>query len=195
MKLEHADKSRRFTQRLLNDFSTALFELLREKKLESVTVAELCAKASYPRSTFYNYFEDIYALTDYCWDFICAQMKLDEFRAIDHGERTLELFGRVYDYLEEHRGAIGKLLEHNRAEGALALSLDRAVRRTISEMVNGCELASKYPVPADIMAQHYGNTVQMILSACFRDEAITKQEAMTYLDFLLGTLEKANAPE
>lgn len=195
MKLDHVDKSKRFAKRLLNDFSTALLELVQEKKLESITVAELCAKTSYPRSTFYNYFEDIYALMDYCWESISAQMRLDEFRSIDHSDRTLALFGRAYDYLEQHRSTVDKLLAHNRADGALALSLDRAIRKTISAMVNGCELTCKYPVPAEIMAQHYGNTVQMVLSACFRDKSIAKQEAMAYLDFLLGTLEKASTRE
>lgn len=190
MKLDQVDKNKSFTKRLLNDFSTSLLELLQTKRLESITIAELCAKTSYPRSTFYNYFEDIYALMDYCWEALAARMKLDEFQSIDHNERTLALFSRVYDFMEENRPAIDMLLENNRADGAMLRSLDSYIKKIIYHMVSECEFSSKYPVPYDIIAQHYSNTVQMILSACFMDKTIAKQEAITYMDFLLGTLEK-----
>lgn len=192
MKLDKIDKNKSFTKRLLNDFSTGLLELLQEKKLESITIAELCAKTSYPRSTFYNYFEDIYVLMDYCWETLSTRIKLDEFQSINHNERTLALFSMTYDYMEENRGAIDKLLKNNRADGAMLRSLDGYIKKTIYHMVSECEFSYKYPVPYDIIAQHYSNTVQMILSACFMDKTITKQEATAYMDFLLGTLEKAS---
>lgn len=66
MKLDQIDTSKSFSKRLLNAFTNGLFDLLKEKKLENITVAELCNKVNYPRSTFYNYFEDIYVLMDYC---------------------------------------------------------------------------------------------------------------------------------
>ncbi|ETJ34337.1 hypothetical protein Q604_UNBC11238G0001, partial [human gut metagenome] len=31
------------------------------------TINELCEKANYPRATFYNYFDDINDLLNYCW--------------------------------------------------------------------------------------------------------------------------------
>ena len=51
-------------------------------------------------------------------------------------------------------------------------------------------LSCKYQVPYDLMARHYSNTAQMLLSACFLDGQITKAEAFSYMDFLLRTLEK-----
>lgn len=190
MKLDQIDKSKSFTKRLLNDFSTGLFALLQEKKLESITIAELCDKTSYPRSTFYNYFEDIYALMDYCWESISEQIKINDFQSIAHDKRTLALFDMVYDYMEANRRPIDKLLKYNHADGAMLLSLGRYIKKTIYHIVTECPFSYKYPVPYDIIAQHYSNTVQMILSACFLDKSITKKEALDYLDFLLGTLEK-----
>lgn len=192
MKLDKVDKTKSFTKRLLNDFSGALLGLLQEKKLESITIAELCAKTNYPRSTFYNYFEDIYALMDYCWESLGARTKIDDFQSIDHSERTLALFGMAYDFMEENRGSIDKLLKHNQPDGAMLRSFDNFIKKTIYCMVSECEFSYKYPVPNEIIAQHYSNTVQMILTACFMDKTITKKEALTYLDFLLGTLEEAS---
>lgn len=192
MKLDQVDKTKSFTKRLLNDFSGALLSLLQEKKLESITIAELCAKTNYPRSTFYNYFEDIYALMDYCWEALGSRIKIDDFQSIDHSERTLALFSMAYDFMEENRSSIDKLLKNNRADGAMLRSFGRYIKQIIYRMVSECEFSYKYPVPNEIIAKHYSNTVQMILTSCFMDKTITKQEAITYLDFLLGTLEEAS---
>lgn len=190
MKIDQIDKSKSFTKRLLSDFSSGLLELLKEKKLESITIAQLCAKTNYPRSTFYNYFEDIYDLMDYCWETVSEQVKITDFQSIEHDKRTLALFDMVYDYMEENRASIDRLLKHNPVEGAMLLSLDTFIKKTIYHMVTECPFSYKYPVPYEIIAQHYSNTVQMVLSACFLDKAITKKEALSYIDFLLGTLEK-----
>lgn len=190
MKIDQIDKSKSFTKRLLSDFSSGLLELLKEKKLESITIAQLCAKTNYPRSTFYNYFEDIYDLMDYCWETVSEQVKITDFQSIEHDKRTLALFDMVYDYMEENRASIDRLLKHNPVEGAMLLSLDTFIKKTIYHMVTECPFFYKYPVPYEIIAQHYSNTVQMVLSACFLDKAITKKEALSYIDFLLGTLEK-----
>lgn len=190
MKLDQVDKSRNFTKRLLNDFSTCLFKLLQEKRLEDVTIGELCAQTNYPRSTFYNYFEDIYALMDYCWESICEQADIFNFESIEHDRKTLVVFDRIYNYMEQKRDVIGRLVKHNPAGAAMMQSLDGFIRKVIYQMVDECPFSYKFPVPYELIARHYSNTVQMILSACFLDNTITKQEANSYIEFLLGTLEK-----
>lgn len=190
MKLDQIDTSKSFSKRLLNAFTNGLFDLLKEKDLENITVAELCSKVNYPRSTFYNYFEDIYVLMDYCWDALSNQIKITNFHEIEHDKRTIALFNMVYDYMDENRMSIDKLLKHNHQGGAMILSLDKYIKRTIYQMICDCPFSYKYPVPYDIIAQHYSNTIQMILSACFIDKSISKKDASAYIDFLLGTLEK-----
>lgn len=190
MKLDQFDRNRSFIRRLLNDFTKGLLELLQKKPLEEITVGELCERVHYPRSTFYNYFEDIYALMDYCWQAISEQMKITEFQDIAHDRRTLLLFNRAYDYMDAHRSIIEALLKHNPADGAMLQSLNKFVRKLIYSMVKECPFSCKYPVPYEMIARHYSNTVQMILSACFLDGQITKAEAESYLEFLLGTIEK-----
>lgn len=190
MKLDQIDKNKSFTRRLLHDFSGGLFALLQERPLESITIAQLCTRTNYPRSTFYNYFEDIYALMDYCWEAVGEQIRITEFQSIDHTERTLVLFNMVYDYMEENRAAIDRLLRYNPADGAMMRSLERYINRMIHQMVTECPFSYKYPVPYDVIARHYSNTVEMILSACFQDRSLTKEQALSYIDFLLGTLEK-----
>lgn len=195
MKLDQINRSRNFSKRLLNDFTKALMDFLQKKSLEEITVGELCAKANYPRSTFYNYFEDIYVLMDYCWETIAESMQITDFQSIRHDERTLVLFSRVYDYIDSHRDSIEKILKHNVADGAMLQSLDRCIRKLVYRMVMECPLSYKFPLSYDLVAQHYSNTVQMVLSACLLNDQISKTEASSYIDYLLGTLEKENTHE
>lgn len=190
MKLDKIDKNKSFAKRLLNDFTKGLFLLLTKKRLEDITVAELCETTGYPRSTFYNYFEDIYALMDYCWISISESIKINDFKSIDHTERTLTLFNALYDFMESKRDTIDKLLIYNHRDEAMLISLNKYIKETIYKMVNECEFSSLYPIPKNIVALHYSNTVEMILSSCFLDKSISKKDALKYLDFLLGTLEK-----
>lgn len=67
MKINVSTKLGNFSKRVLNDFSKKMFEMLENMPLEKITVQKICDACRYPRSTFYNYFEDIYDLMDYCW--------------------------------------------------------------------------------------------------------------------------------
>ena len=178
-------------EKLLLDFSKALFCLLQEKSLESISVGELCRKADYPRSTFYNHFHDINALMDRCWESIREQMIINDFQSIDNAERTAVLFDRIYDYMNGEREMIDRLLKFNSVDGAMFSSLNACIRRTIYRLIEECPFSYRYPMPENLVAKHYSNTVQMILSACFLDKTTTKKEADAYIGFLLGTLEKA----
>ena len=43
--------------------------------LEKISVQKICDICNYPRSTFYNYFEDM----DYCWIAIMDDMNIEKF--------------------------------------------------------------------------------------------------------------------
>jgi AcrR family transcriptional regulator len=67
MKYDMNRNMTRSAARILAAFTSAMAGLASEKPFEEITVQELCAKAGYPRATFYNYFDDKYDLLDYCW--------------------------------------------------------------------------------------------------------------------------------
>lgn len=195
MRLDKINKKKNFTRHFLEDFMYGMFDLLKTKPLEKITIAELCKRTNYPRSTFYNYFEDISSLMDYCWQSIADEIQIGNFLDIEHDKRTLSLFNSVYDYLEEKRSTIDLLLKNNEPNGELLNSLNRFMRKTIYEIVNACPYSYIFPVPYELIAKHYSNTIQMVLSACFLDKTLTRAEACSYIDFLLGTLEKESTRE
>lgn len=99
MKYNLDNKTNRFAQRTLVDFSNGLLQLACKKKFENVTVQELCDTCNYPRATFYNYFEDIYDLLDYCWLATAKELKLEEYQSIAPEERLYVIFEQTFDLL------------------------------------------------------------------------------------------------
>ncbi len=49
-------------------FVTAFFELAQKKSINKVTIREITNLAGYNRTTFYRYFEDVFALIEYAED-------------------------------------------------------------------------------------------------------------------------------
>lgn len=60
--------------------------------LEEISVRKICDLCNYPRSTFYNYFDDIYDLMDYCWTVIVKDMNLEQYIKIPAEDRSKEIF-------------------------------------------------------------------------------------------------------
>lgn len=53
------DRRTKYTKNVIRQ---ALMELLKEKPISKITVTDICKLADINRSTFYSYYEDVYAL-------------------------------------------------------------------------------------------------------------------------------------
>ena len=60
----------RYTRRVIRE---AYFELLRDKPISKITVAEICERADVHRGTFYQHYHDIYALQEVIEDQLMAE--------------------------------------------------------------------------------------------------------------------------
>jgi len=191
MKIDLNEPMRRSAVRTIDAFTKELFQFLKTKPLEDISIGELCDAANYPRSTFYNYFDDIYDLTNCLWSRIAMEIDIDSFNNINHTERTKELFNRIYEYMKSMEDSINIILKHNDAGGKLIESLKKYMTVKIRKIMDACPESTSFPIPYAIMVMHYSNTITMILEQCFlQRKKLTKEEALKYLDYLIGTLER-----
>ncbi len=190
MKYDVTKKKTKFAERTLNDFSKVLFETLAEKRMENITIGELCEKANYPRATFHNYFDDIYDLLNYCWQRMAGEIVIDDYPSIPEKERTYVLFERCYAYLSRYRESIEKIMTHNPMDGRFAESLKKFLLEKIYQIIVNSPCSRKYKVPYELMAQYYASTIQTMLEWCFlKKEPMTEQQALNALhDLLEGSL-------
>lgn len=191
MKINRTEPMRRSAVRTINAFTKELFRLIKVKQLENISIGELCDCANYPRSTFYNYFDDIYDLTQCLLENTASEMNIDAYREIRHGERTMQLFNRCYEYMKSMENSIDKILKHNNEDGKLMEILKKFINQKVKEIMETCPESEKFPIPYSIMIVHYCNTITELLEQCFLEKVkLSKEEALTYLDYLIGTLER-----
>ena len=93
MKSKLSDKASRFAKRALADFSERMIVMLSDMPLEEISVQKICDVCNYPRSTFYNYFDDIYDLMDYCW------IVIEKYLNVKGEQNTEQIFSLPFLYI------------------------------------------------------------------------------------------------
>ena len=171
MKFKLSDKTSRFAKRTLADFSEKMIAMLADMPLEEMSVQKICDICNYPRSTFYNYFDDIYDLMDYCWIAIMKDMDIEKYLNVQGEQNTEQIFSLLYEYLDRYRPQIYRILSKNGLEGRCIASLRAFMKKQIGQI--------------------YAVTLEMLLEKCFfAKEQLSKEEALQTVDFLLGSVEK-----
>ncbi|MCI1990866.1 MAG: TetR/AcrR family transcriptional regulator [Oscillospiraceae bacterium] len=191
MKYDIAKKTTRGAKRTLDAFSGTMFELLSAKPFEGISVNELCEKSNYPRATFYNYFDDKYDLLNYCWYRIGKQIRLDEYAELDPGKSLYIFFDRAYDFASVSLATIQKILKFNSTDSFLLNHFRGYLGTQIRKIFQDCPDQDGSPIPYEIIADHYSNTVLLILGWIFlKGNRCSKAQAHEYLKYLLGTFQK-----
>ena len=75
------------------DFIIAFWELYQKKRIEKISIRELCEVAGYNRSTFYTYFKDIFDLLDKFVEELILPL-INEFKYINV-DYDFNLFQRI----------------------------------------------------------------------------------------------------
>lgn len=190
MKFDLNNKTNRFAKRTLAAFSSTLMQMLETKRFEEITVNALCTECDYPRATFYNYFDDSYDLLNYCWIVMMSEIDIHDYLGMDPDERVFIIFERMYDYFSKCQKRLDRIMKNNTPDGMLAISFNLFVKQQTNQMMSDCPYVTEYKVPQELMAEHYGNTIQLMVEWCFLRKKITsKDEAIKYLRYLLGNLE------
>ena len=191
MKFKLSDKTSRFAKRTLADFSERMIVMLADMPLEEISVQKICDICNYPRSTFYNYFDDIYDLMDYCWSAIMKDMDIEKHLNVQGEQNTEQIFSFLYEYLDRYRPQIYRILSKNGLEGRCMASLRVFMKKQIGQIISKCPGTRDFPVREDIMVDYYAVTLEMLLEKCFfAKEQLSKEEALQTVGFLLGSVEK-----
>ena len=191
MKFKLSDKTSRFAKRTLADFTERMIVMLADMSLEEISVQKICDICNYPRSTFYNYFDDIYDLMDYCWIAIMKDMDIEKYLNVQGEQNTEQIFSFLYEYLDRYRPQIYRILSKNGLEGRCMAFLRAFMKKQIGQIISKCPGTRDFPVREDIMVDYYAATLEMLLEKCFfAKEQLSKEEALQTVGFLLGSVEK-----
>ena len=189
MKYDLSKKPTRGAQRTLEAFSKTMFSLLAKKPFENISVNEICEISNFPRATFYNYFDDKYDLLNYCWYLLSSQISLHEPPTVASDKVLAVLFDRTYNLLSSHNELLSGILKHNPLNSSLVANFSTYLKHVIQDVFHEYLHFENKEVPLELFADHFSNTVMLILEAIFlKRQPITLDEAHHYLNLLLGHL-------
>lgn len=112
------------TQRAIR---AAFLELREKKTLEKITVKELCQRAEIHKSTFYDHYADVYALSD-ALETQVVESVLQELTHPEYLFEQPELFTRDLFAAYRSQGALIHLLFSGSRSGNLVAKIERAVK-------------------------------------------------------------------
>ena len=179
-------KLSRGTMRTLDAFSGAMIDLLRTKPLTSISINELCEHSSYPRATFYNYFDDRDDLLVYCWTALSGESRIGDLEEVDPDRRVDLALDMMADMLEAKAALLKEILKHNPANGPLFASMRSFITERSRDLMRTCVDRDRHSLPAELVADHYANTLMLVLDWSYlRGHTLTRGELRSYAHALL----------
>lgn len=190
MKKDLNAKLTRGTQRTLDAFFGAMTTLLQTKSFADISVNELCEAAGYPRATFYNYFEDRDDLLNYCWIALAQQTDSANLASVESSQRVDVALDSMADLLESNANLLQTILQHNSPEGPLFSSMHTFIEQRAREIMAACIDRDRFSLPAELVADHYANTLMLVLDwAYLRGHTLDREQLHTYAHMLLRGVE------
>lgn len=191
MKKDLNAKLSRGALRTLGAFSSAMMDLLRTKPLASISVNELCERSSYPRATFYNYFDDRDDLLTYCWTAMAGTSRIADLESAEPERRVDLALDMMADMLEDSDVLLKEVLEHNPVDGPLFASLRAFIAERSRDLMRTCVDRERHALPVELIADHYANTLMLVLDWSYlRGYTLTRPELHDYVHVLLEGVER-----
>jgi len=104
MKISNEHRKVRYTKRVIRE---SLFELLDKKKLNQISVKELCELADINRGTFYSHFTDIYDLVEKLEGELLQRMisvaKFEKIGKNNQLEMFVDILSHIKSNVEDYR--------------------------------------------------------------------------------------------
>ena len=196
MKYDVSNGVSRSAGRVFTAFRNAIFSLLQSQSFESISVQMLCNAADYPRSTFYNYFDDIYDLLDFCLQSPIRGFDREKYAAIPIEQRVYAIFSDLYDILETQRAAFTRVFQHNRPTGVLQSSINKRLRQEVYDTLAEAVPEHIGVLPREMLADHCCDVFHLLLAWRFmHGEEFSKSTAMECIRQLLGGVFRSAAAE
>lgn len=110
-------KQPEITDATRESFVNAFFQIAKTKSINRITIREIAALAGYNRTTFYRYFEDVYALVEYAEDaFLESVRKALETQGTPESISEGKFFEVIINCFHESKDRVDILMsEQNRS--------------------------------------------------------------------------------
>ena len=118
-------------------------------------------------------------------------MDIEKYLSFQGEQNTEQIFLLLYEYLDQYRSQIYRILLKNNLEGRCMASLRAFMKKQIKQVISRCPGTKDFPLREDVIVDYYTATFEMLLEKCFfSKEQLSKEDALQAVGFLLGSVEK-----
>ena len=187
------------SEKTKNKIIDTYLDLMSEKRWDKITVKELCDKCSITRSTFYQYYSDIYDLVEDLETSLLEELvqhynkvtntsfsKLPESLFIEHFDYTPpKIFLTWFEYVENNKKAVFALLDRKKGDSYFVKRLKQIMEICLNRSMDSDGL------PNDDLRKHFVRLiVEMHLIAAQSWIKVDSEDPLTVTDIvnLLNTM-------
>lgn len=137
------DRRTKYSKRMIRE---SLFELMKEKPINKISVTEICKTADVNRSTFYSYYTDIYDLHEkIIGEFFSIQKDVIKHIKVSISDKSAlneftysDFYNIVYYYLNtvKENADLYKFIFNRNSSNTVHASFGKATYHTIREVLN-----------------------------------------------------------
>lgn len=172
----------KYRRRKKEQLCAILLELLETKRLDSITVGEICDKAGIHRTTFYNHFNDIYDLLYFCME---QMLKTFENAPASNSEQISD---SIIEFIKRYRRVLINLSDTvYRNEFAVT---KKKIEVILIKLLNSNASQSKHKMPIPIIIKFCcGGLVELIYYWIEKPE-INEDEVREQLNLIFEMIDK-----
>lgn len=170
-------KQPNITEQTKQNLIEAFWTLYENKRIEKITVKEITTKAGYNRSTFYEYFLDVYDVLEQIENTLITKLQELPLRYVKEGDSPLplEIFIQMY---EEHSKYLVVLLG-DRGDPSFQGKLKNSFKQLIKQKLLLQEFTDHFEM--DYTLEYVLSAMIGILSYWFRNEKTPPTEKLITL--------------
>jgi len=146
------------------NFADAFCILNRQKNIEKITIREICEKAGYNRSTFYQHFKDIYDLRDFVEEIIISHVK-ENFLLNIKKENFSETFINAFTKIQTDKAKYFDVMMNLENRGRFTEKLIQSVKKIF---IKNFEIDEKNFF-SDYIVEVYFNTVLSVINCWIKN--------------------------
>lgn len=182
MKYDPYSRSGKVSQRTMNAFYESFMSLLEEKKYDDITVNDICEKADYPRTTFYNYFGCIDNLLIWSFDRLLKNSAI--FDSISSKDDVVD---HLIDFYESNKEFLDTVSGLNSPESKVFILLRSYLTDASGKKLS--VLPHDERIPDDLAGLYYSDVLMLLMRWSFlsRNE-LTREQAKYYFDILTSSI-------
>ena len=169
--------------------SNALFELIKKKPFEKISVCDICDAAMVHRATFYSHFSDKYELLNFSMNQHLPLKKIDEDVDSENiqNSKFTEIADDIVRYICDNKQIYASILKKNKEFSIVDRTQEQLEEKVCNRIRKSVPNYEELPIKPEFLAGFYAGACMSVVTKWLADEIpLSEDELISNLNTLLN---------